>query len=238
MTAPRWGALIGGSALAVAGLTQRSKPGIALAAGGGLLAFYGALARGRAQQISAQSSVLLNCSPQRAYQFWHDFENLPRFMRHIHSVSSIGERRSRWVAAGPLGTQIQWDAEIVADRENELIAWRSLAGSDVAVDGVVRFQAVPHRGTLVTANLIFQPPAGRVGRAVAQIMGKAPHFLMRQDLRRFKALVETGEIPTTEGQPHGRRTRITAIARVLSPAERIRRGARIPELIAEKRRAS
>jgi len=232
-------ALVGGGALALAGLTRRSKTGLALAAGGGVLAYAGSKAISRPAHLSASSTIQLNCSPNDAYRFWRNFENLPLFMRHLQSVSVTGDRRSRWIAAGPLGSQIRWDAEIVAERENELISWRSLPGSDIEMDGYVEFRGAPgNRGTFVSANIIYSPPAGRAGAAIAKLLGKHPEFLMRQDLRRFKALIEAGEIPTIEGQSHGPRSRVAAAARVLDPDQSIRRESRLVDVLEGKRRTA
>lgn len=235
--APRWAALAAGSALAIIGLTRRSKAGFALAAGGGLLAIAGSRLNTSPSQLVASSTMQLNCSPQQAFDFWRNLENLPSFMHHLDSVSILGDRRSRWVAIGPMGSRIHWDAEIVTERPGELISWRSLPGSDIDVDGYVEFREAPgHRGTFISANVIYSPPAGKVSRALARLMGKDPSFLMRQDLRRFKALIEAGEIPTVEGQSHGPRSRFVAAARALNPDEPIRRDANIREVLEAKRR--
>ncbi len=236
---PRWTALIGGSALAVLGLTRRSKSGLAIAAAGGALAYFGSRAAAGPKELVARSSILLNCSPQKAFQFWRNLENLPRFMRHLESVSAIGDRRSRWIAIGPLGKRLRWDAEIVAERPGELISWRSLEGSDLMLDGFVEFQAAPgDRGAIVFATIIYTPPGGQLGRAAAKMLGKDPSFLMRQDLRRFKALVETGEIPTTKGQTHGPRSRIAAAARLANPDQPFPRNAKLRDAIEAQRRIS
>jgi len=225
----RWAALIGGSSLALVGLTRRSKSGVAMAAAGGLLAYVGATV--------ARSSVLVNCSPQGAYQFWRNFENLALFMRHLESVSVSGDKRTTWIALGPFGTRITWDAEIVADRANEVIEWQSLPGSRLRVDGSVEFRSAPaNRGTIIQAMMRFRPPSGGVGRAVAKIFGKYPNFVMRQDLRRFKALVETGEIPTTEGQTHGPRSLKIAALRLADPDRPLRPESRITEVLNALRR--
>ncbi|HJT53431.1 MAG TPA: SRPBCC family protein [Candidatus Angelobacter sp.] len=224
--APRWGALAAGSALAIFGLTRRSKAGLALAAGGGLLAVAGSRLNVSPAQSVARSTIQVNCSPQQAFEFWRNLENLPTFMHHLDSVSILGERRSRWVAGGPMGSRIHWEAEIVAERPGELISWRSLPGSDIDVDGYVEFREAPgKRGAFVSANIIYSPPAGKLGGAVARLLGKDPGFMMRQDLRRFKALIEAGEIPTVEGQSHGPRSRVVAAARALDPDQSIRRDA-------------
>ncbi|MGC2694223.1 MAG: SRPBCC family protein [Candidatus Angelobacter sp.] len=232
------GVLIGGGALTLLGLARRSKSGVAIAAAGGLLAYLAA--RSDAQrELIARSSVLLNCSPAEGYQFWRNFENLPLFMRHLESVRILGDYRSRWIAIGPFGKHIRWDAEIAADRENELIAWRSLPDSDVTVDGVVKFRPAPaNRGTLVDVVVVYRTPAGTIGNAVAKMLGKDPNFMMRQDLRRFKAFIEAGEIPTVEGQTHGPRSGVAAIARVLDPDEPTRGDATLTEPLGARRRVS
>ena len=235
--AKRWGALITGGSLALYGLSRRSPTGVALAAAGGLLAYSGAKASTQRETI-AHSSVVINAAQQEIYLFWRDFENLPLFMNHLESVKVTGERRSRWIAIGPLGTRIAWDAEIVSERSNEEIKWRSLPGSDVEVDGVVRFTpATGNRGTLVEVITVVEPPAGEFGVAVAKIFGKDPSFMMRQDLRRLKALMETGEIPTVEGQTHGPRSLKVAAFRMLDPDHPVRvRGADFKDVFTAKRR--
>jgi uncharacterized membrane protein len=239
MNAGKWGALIGGSALAVLGLTRRSKGGLALAAAGGALAYAGTRVNAGVQEVVARSSILLNCFPEEAFRFWRDFENLSRFMHHIESVSQMGERRSRWVALGPMGYRVSWDAEIVAERPNELISWRSLPGSEINVDGFVEFsRSTGDRGTLVNVTVIYTPPAGKAGHVIAKMFGKDPNFLMRQDLRRFKALVETGEIPTTEGQSHGPRSGKLAAIRLLNPDKPLRIERNLKEVWAANRRVS
>ena len=236
----RWGGIIAGSSLAVLGISRRSKGGLALAATGGLVALASARAGSSSHEFMARSSTQINCSPQEAFQFWRDFENLPRFMRHLETVTvEDGGRRSRWIALGPLGRRITWDAEIVAERENELISWRSLAGSDIDVDGFVEFSHAPgNRGTMVNATILYQPPARTIGHTVAMLLGKDPSFLMRQDLRRLKALLETGEIPTTEGQSHGPRSATAALARAINPDQPLRKEAAMREVLAAKRRIS
>ena len=235
----RWGALIGGGALAVLGLTRRSKAGFATAAAGGVVAYAGTRVNAQPREIIARSSVLVNCSPREAYQFWRDFENLPQFMRHLESVTVLDGNRSRWTAIGPLGTHISWNAEIVTDRENELIAWRSLADSEIEVDGIVKFTPAPgNRGTIISPIIVYTPPAGQLGHSLARVMGKDPGFLMRQDLRRLKALIEAGEIPTTEGQSHGPRSGVASAVRLLNPDEPFCGGSQIRDVLKSKRRVS
>jgi uncharacterized membrane protein len=141
---------------------------------------------------------------EELYRFWRDFSNLPRIMRHLQSVQTTGDGRSHWVARGPLGIPIEWDAEIITERENELIGWRSVGDSEVDTAGSVHFTSAPgDRGTEVRVVLKYDPPAGKLGSAVAWLLGKAPDQQIREDLRRFKWVMETSTVPTIEGQPHG-----------------------------------
>jgi uncharacterized membrane protein len=150
-------------------------------------------------------AVTINRSPEELYRFWRDFQNLPRFMKHLKSVQALVDKRSHWVAKGPAGTKVEWDAEIVEDRSNEFIAWRSLEGADVDNVGSVQFERAPGgRGTVVRVNMWYRPPAGVVGATLAKLFGEDPEWQIKDDLRRFKQIMEIGEIITTEGQPAGR----------------------------------
>ncbi len=146
-----------------------------------------------------RQSVTVNRPVEEVYAFWHNFENFPRFMAHVRSVSVSG-RRSHWVAKAPAGMTVEWDAEIVDDRENELIAWRSLEESDVQHSGKVRFVRAPGaRGTEVRVDLAYMPPGGALGRALAKLFGEEPEQQVREDLRRVKQILEAGEIPISDG---------------------------------------
>lgn len=233
----RWGALVGGSTLALLGLSRRSTGGVALAAAGGALAYFGAKTSAVPREFVAQTSMLLNCSREEAYRFWHNFEDLPLFMHHLESVTKTGDNRYRWVALGPLGRRITWDAEVITDRPNELIAWRSLPDSEIETAGFVEFRDAPaNRGTLLGVRMYYRPPAGAIGQALAKIFGKDPNFLIRQDLRRMKALIEAGEIPTVEGQTHGPRSAVVAALRLADPDRPIRPESEINEVFNAKRR--
>jgi uncharacterized membrane protein len=217
----RWSAMLGGGALTLLGLTRRTKPGFALAAAGGLLAYRGATLDATQQEFHAESSFAIACSLQQAYQFWHNFENLPRFMRNLESVRMIDDRHSEWNVRGRFGKPIQWAAEIVDERESEWIVWRSLPGSDIDCRGSVHFRtAVGGRGTIVTAVVQYSPPAGAVGKSVALILGKDAEFMLREDLRRFKALMEAGEIPNVQGQTHGPRSKLHKALEAAYPEKR------------------
>jgi len=156
------------------------------------------------QDISlVQKSLVINHSPEELYRFWHNFENLPRFMYHLESVQPTGDRRSHWVVKGPAGTMVEWDAEITEDRPNELIAWRSLEGSDVNNQGVVRFERAPgNRGTIVRVEIEYNPPGGIIGATIAKLFGKEPGQQVQDDLRRFKQLIETGEVVQSDASIH------------------------------------
>jgi uncharacterized membrane protein len=137
---------------------------------------------------------------EEVYRFWKNFENFPRFMRHIDSVEVMGENRSRWRATAPAGMRVEWVAETVRDVENEWIAWRSIEGSDVENSGSVRFDRAPGaRGTEVRVQLQYAPPAGRLGRSIAWLFGEEPDQQVHEDLHRFKQLMETGEVPLSDG---------------------------------------
>ena len=231
---------IAGAAMAAFGLSRRSKSGLALAAAGGALAYAGWRANTSGpDQFLARGSVLLNCSPQEAYRRYRKFEDLPQFMFHLKSVEKTGERQYRWIALGPVGIPIQWDAEIVDERENEFISWRSLPGSELTAAGSVRFEKAPSgRGTILTAITHFDHPTGKLGYAVTKLFGKDPNFLMQQDLRRFKALLEAGEIPTTEGQPHGPRSLKAAALKLADRDRPLARSAPMSEILKQQRRTA
>lgn len=159
------------------------------------------------QETALAVSLIINSQPQRLYEFWRQFDNLPRFMKHLASVEVLDERVSRWVAVGAGGLRLQWESEIVEDRPNESIAWRTREGSAVHHSGSVRFEPAPGgRGTVVRVQLLHGAPAGRVAAQAVKFLGTAPKAAIREDLRRLKHLMETGEIPTTRGQPSGARS--------------------------------
>jgi uncharacterized membrane protein len=222
----RWASLIAGGALTLYGLRRRGTGGLALAAAGGALVHRGITGRsavyrrlaisttaasGAAREMDAarsrevRESVTVSRPAEELYRFWRALETLPSFMTHLEAVRVLDDRRSHWVAKGPAGRTVEWDAEIVEDRADELITWRSVEGSAVANAGSVRFRPAPAgRGTEVKVTVHYEPPAGKVGVAVAKLLHEEPGQLVRDDLRRFKRLMEAGEIPTTRGQPSGR----------------------------------
>jgi uncharacterized membrane protein len=149
----------------------------------------------RKQGINVTRSITISRPVEEVYAFWRNFENLPRFMSHLESVRTLDERRSNWKARAPVGMTVEWDAEIIEDRRNELIAWRALENADVPNAGTVRFNpAAGDRGTEITVELHYEPPAGKLGAAVAKLFGEEPGQQVDGDLRRFKQVMETGEV--------------------------------------------
>ena len=219
---PGWAwARVGGDAIDLAFLasaanedsTNRQRVAMAAAAVAGVTALDLICARGlqdgeppyrvpRAthHDVSVERAITVNRPIEEVYRFWKDYSNLPRFMGHLESVETLAENHTRWTARGPAGVTVSWDAETLVDRENEWIAWRSLQNADVDNRGSVRFQRAPgDRGTEVLVHLQYRPPAGTLGRGIAWIFGEEPGFQIKEDLRRFKQLMETGEITLSEG---------------------------------------
>jgi uncharacterized membrane protein len=163
---------------------------------------------GGARGIHVEEAVAINRPVSELYRFWRNFENLPTFMEHLESVSMRDEGISHWVAKGPAGINVEWDARIINEVEDKVIGWQSLEGSMVSTAGSVNFDE-DSRGTRVTVHLQYNPPGGKLGAAVARIFGEELNQTIREDLRRFKQLLEAGEIPTTQGQPSGRAARKT-----------------------------
>ena len=130
---------------------------------------------------------------EKVYDFWRSFSNLPRFMTHLDRVEIINDTRSHWVAKGPAGTTVEWDAEMINDRRPDLIAWRSLAGADVASAGSVRFTDARDGGTEITVRMQYEPPAGKLGAWVSALLGEDPARQIRDDLRRLKQLFDRME---------------------------------------------
>lgn len=179
--------------------------------GTGIIADRGSDTRqklGGRRGIHVEESVTINRPVGEVYRFWRDFENLPKFMRHLESVATREAGISHWVAKGPGGMKVEWDARIINEVDNKVIGWQSLEGSMIATAGSVQFDET-ERGTRVRVHLQYNPPAGRLGAAVAWLFGEEPSIQVRDDLRRFKALLEAGEIPTVEGQPSGRGMRVS-----------------------------
>ncbi|MFL6570093.1 MAG: SRPBCC family protein [Chthoniobacterales bacterium] len=164
------------------------------------------------REIRVEKVVAIDRAPNELYDYWRQFENLPRFMRHLESVRQTGQNRSHWRAKGPAGTSVEWEAEIVDDRPGELISWRSLPGADIDNSGSVRFERAPGgRGTFVRVRMQYDPPGGFFGASIAKLLGEQPNVQVQRDLYRFKQVMETGQVVSTEGQPAGRPSSTSAM---------------------------
>ncbi len=201
----RWASVLGGSMLALYGLTRRSWRGLALAAFGGMLVERGVTGRcpcyralgintahrpqgpmasvAAGHGIMVEKSITIQRSPEELYRLWHNFENLPRFMSHLESVQMLDSRHSHWVARGPLGTRVEWDAETHTDKANEVISWRSLEGANVDTAGSVHFSKERDgAGTQVRVLFKYNPPGEKLGAALARLFGDAPEQEVEKDL--------------------------------------------------------
>jgi uncharacterized membrane protein len=210
----RWASIISGGALVLGGLQQRSLRGILMAAAGGSLAYQGVQKKSTLKQVGeavgiektilVEKTVTINRPAAELYSFWRQFDNLPKFMRHVKSVQVHDAQHSHWVANAPLDQSIEWDAVIVDDQPDRLIAWTSTDDAEVNHSGFVRFQpATGDRGTEVKVVMEYELPGGAVAAAIAKLFGEEPEQQIGDDLSRFKQLMETGEIATTDGQPKG-----------------------------------
>jgi len=234
----RWSAITGGTVLLAYGVKKRSVFGTMLATLGGNLVYQGTIGRsplfkalGRASSegdgsvsvpyrtgLRVDRSISIDKPREQLYAFWRNLDNLPLFMKNLHSVTPLSDTRSHWTADGPGGAIVEWDAEIIHDEPNALIGWRSLTGSDVASAGSVHFKPAPGgRGTEVMVELKYNPPGGPLGAALARLTGKDLASEIEEDLRRLKQLLETGEIATVAGQPTGKQA---AVRREPSKARR------------------
>ncbi|HOC17475.1 MAG TPA: SRPBCC family protein [Vicinamibacterales bacterium] len=186
--------------------SKRRQLGVATAAVAGVAALDVVAGKRQARHDASRAgfehvtrSMTVNKPPAEVYGFWRNLENLPRFMKHLRSVTVTGPDRSHWVVQGPAGRSVEWDAEIVEERPGEFLAWRSLPGSQVDHSGWVSFRPAPGgRGTEVSLRLAYHPPAGRLGSAVAWLFGREPEQQLREDVRRFKQVIETGEIARSD----------------------------------------
>jgi uncharacterized membrane protein len=212
--AENWLALGTGALLLLVGASRRSAIGACLALSSAPLLYRGIAGRwpdvlnGHAQLDSTKAalggdrgvhvreSVRLEVPVADVYRFWRRLDNLPRFMRHLNRVTERPDGTSQWVAAGPAGLAVEWEAEIINEIENKLLAWQSLPGSDVMTAGSVSFEATRGgRSTQVSVHLQYAPPAGKAGSLAASLFGHEPSQTIREDLRHFKQLLEAGEIP-------------------------------------------
>lgn len=199
---------VGGGLLTLYGMTRRGLVGMLVGTAGLGLAARGVanvdlrnlVGMGSARDvIRINKAININAPVDRLYQFWSNFENLPRFMSHLREVKDLGNRRSHWVAAGPAGVDVEWDAITTRQVPNEVIAWESVEGSPVKTSGMVHFRSNPGGGSRINIIMNYTPPGGALGHAVAALFGKDPKTAMDEDLVRLKTLFEAGKT-TVEGR--------------------------------------
>lgn len=215
----RLASTLGGGLLALYGLSRKSVGGALLAGIGGALVYrgttghcpvYGQLGISTAEDepggtVEIAESVTVNVARGEAYAFWRKLENLPRFMHHVRRVEEVSPTRSRWTAKGPGPLpDLSWEADITEDVPDERIVWRSLPDADVVNAGHVSFRDAPGGGTEVRTRISYRPPAGAAGRAVARRLDPLLGQMVKDDVRRFKNVIEAGEAPTVKGQPTGK----------------------------------
>jgi uncharacterized membrane protein len=222
----RWLSLVAGAGLMAYGLSKRNGTGLGWAAIGGSLAWRGASGhcnvyrafgvdtRERGYEkgtgsdkgvpyklgIRVDHEIRIHKSPEELYRFWRNLENLPRFMSHVESVREKGNGTSHWTVCGPAGLRLEWDAEIVNEIDNKLIGWRSLPGSQVDNGGSVHFDPAGDGSTIVRVELQYNPPAGSVGARVSRALGEDPEQMIREDMQRFRELMETGSVSAQGGK--------------------------------------
>jgi uncharacterized membrane protein len=205
------GVLAAGAALVALGVARRkSYSGLAIAGVGVAMLLRGAQGYKRIYKlfgkvpgdrvilprraIRVDETIVIDREPDELYKFWRNFENLPRVMGHLLSVQETGDDRSHWVAKAPAGTIVEWDAEVINDIENELIAWQSLEGSDVDNAGSIHFEPNPGGGTRVSVVIRYTPPGDVLGAKVAKLFGVDPRKEVADDLRRFKQRMEVQNV--------------------------------------------
>jgi len=171
------------------------------------------------QPMEVKASITVRRSPEEVYAFWHDFQNLPLFMYHLDSVKPTGNGGTHWKVKAPLGS-VEWDAELTEDHLNEMIAWRSVEGSKVENSGSVRFAPAPRsQGTEIHLELHYDAPGGQLGVALAKLTGEEPTQQVKDDMRRLKQVLETGEVVRSDASPEGSTARRLLRQRPAQPPE-------------------
>ena len=211
----RWISMAAGAGMTAYGLSRRNARGLLLAGAGAMLVRRGMQghcdvyqmlgistagtggdtrqALGGPAGVIVEESVVIHRPISELYRFWRNLENLPRFMSHLESVERITDTLSRWRAKAPAGTTVEWNAEIINEVPDQVIGWKSIEGSDVVSAGSVNFDVAGSGRTQVRVRLQYSPPGGKVGDAVARLFGTDAATQIREDLQRFKQLVESEE---------------------------------------------
>jgi uncharacterized membrane protein len=188
---------------------ERTVAATAAVAGLTVVDVYAAVTRSRQKtEMELTAAVTVTRSPQEVYDQWRRLETLPAFMAHLEEVRITGPGTTHWRASAPFGRGVEWDAEMISEVPGEQIAWRSVGSADVPNEGEVQFRRAPGgRGTEVQVTLCYWIPGGKLGQTIARYFGEDPHQQLDDDLRRFKQIVETGEVVRSEGAPGGKRAR-------------------------------
>lgn len=142
-------------------------------------------------------AVTIHRPVSELFAYWRDFANLATFMENVERVEVLGPGRSHWIVRAPAGRTVEWDAVVTEEAPDSFIAWASEEGADVPNSGRIDFRDAGARGTVVTATILYDPPAGVIGKVIAKLFQREPAIQARRDLRRFKQLMETGEIATS-----------------------------------------
>jgi uncharacterized membrane protein len=200
----RWGSMAAGASLALYGLARRGAAGWLMAGAGALLLGLNSAGSDTRDALAGprgtivEESVTISRPAGELYRFWRNLENLPRFMRHLESIERVTDTLSRWRAVGPAGTHVEWNAEIINEVPGKVIGWRSIENSDVVSAGSVNFEEAGAGGTRVRVRLQYSPPGGKVGAAVARLMGRDAATEIREDLQALKQQVESGQVSTSD----------------------------------------
>ena len=211
--AARIGSAVAGGVLAIYGISRGSLGGWLVALLGGVLAYRGLTGHCGLYKslgvdttgsdarpvegnlgIKIDEAITVQATPERVYAVWRNFENLPKIMSHVERVEVLDGTRSRWHVKGPAGIPVPWEAEIINAKPNELIAWRTRGNPWVDHAGSVRFEPAGEGRTTVRVSLQYDPPAGKVGHALASVLGSDPATQIEQDLASFKRAMEAGEL--------------------------------------------
>ena len=208
-----WFAIGAGASLLIAGMRRRSTVGVVAALSSVPLLYRGIAGHwpqlnhrtgsntkttlSGDRGVHVRESIRLELPTVEVYRFWRHLANLPRFMSHLDRVTEASDGQSHWIAKGPAGLGVEWDARIVNEVDGKVIGWQSLPGSDVDSAGSVNFDSIGDgRATQLSVHLQYAPPAGKAGALIASLFGQEPSQTVREDLRRLKQLLEAGEVPS------------------------------------------
>jgi uncharacterized membrane protein len=188
----------------------RTVAATAAVAGITAIDLYAAIRGSRSKGLSMQltGSTTVRKEPKEVYEYWRALDHLPTFMTHVEEVVVLDDRRSHWTVSAPFGSPVEWDAEIEEDVPGEKVSWRSVGEADVSNTGSVVFKAAPgDQGTEVHVVIQYDVPGGKLGELLARFFGEDPHQQIDDDLRRFKQVMEVGEVMRSDGAPFGKKAR-------------------------------